>query len=299
LVRLCDQTRSIIPAGQHADTSTGYGRAVLRTSTTPWWLTADRVPGRRRRLVVHSRPLRARIQVVVWSPTGATGPLPLLVAHDGPEYDRQAGLTRYAAAAIAAGELPPHRIALLEPGDRNEWYSAAALYTRALCTEVLPALPSAGRAVGMGASLGALAMLHAQRRYPGSFAALFLQSGSFFQPRFDAHESGFPRYQRVVRFVRGVQTTWGPASGDHSATASPSVAASGTPEGMAAQPVPVTLTCGGGEENVRNNRVMARSLAGQGYDAALYEVAGMHDFTAWRNALDPHLTRLLRRMWIA
>jgi enterochelin esterase-like enzyme len=61
----------------------------------------------------------------------------------------------------------------------------------------------------------------------------------------------------------------------------------------------VTLTCGGAEENVRNNRVMARSLAGQGYDAALYEVAGMHDFTAWRDALDPHLTRLLRRMWAA
>ena len=54
----------------------------------------------------------------------------------------------------------------------------------------------------MGASLGALAMLHAQRRHPGTFGALFLQSGSFFTPRYDAHESGFPRYQRIVRFVR-------------------------------------------------------------------------------------------------
>jgi enterochelin esterase-like enzyme len=249
---------------------------VLETSTTPWWLTADRVPGRRRRIVVTSRPLRARIRVAVWSPAGATGELPLLVAHDGAEYDRRAALTRYAAAAIAAGELPPHRVALLEPGDRNEWYSAAALYARALCTEVLPALPSAGRPVGMGASLGALAMLHAQRRDPGSFGALFLQSGSYFQPRFDAHESGFPRYRRIVRFVRSV------------------LRAPPHPE-----PVPVVLTCASAEENVRNNRVMARALASQGYDAALEEVAGQHDFTAWRDALDPHLTRLLRRMWAA
>jgi enterochelin esterase-like enzyme len=264
----------MVPRGKHADTPNGYRRPVLATTTTPWWLDADRVPGRRRRLSVASRPLRAEVRVTVWSPAGATGALPLLVAHDGPEYDRQAGLIHYAAAAIAAGVLPPHRVALLEPGDRTEWYSAAALYARALCTEVLPAIPSAGLPVGMGASLGALAMLHAQRRYPGSFAALFLQSGSFFQPRFDAHESGFPRYRRVVRFVRGV------------------LRAPADPE-----PVPVTLTCSGAEENVRNNRVMARSLAGQGYDAALYEVAGMHDFTAWRDALDPHLTRLLRRMW--
>ena len=55
--------------------------------------------------------------------------------------------------------------------------------------------------VGVGASLGALAMLHAQRRHPAGFAGLFLQSGSFFQPRFDRQESGFRRYLRIVRFT--------------------------------------------------------------------------------------------------
>ena len=40
-----------------------------------------------------------------------------------------------------------------------------------------------------------------QRRHPGTFGALFLQSGSFFMPRYDAHESRFPHYHRVVGFV--------------------------------------------------------------------------------------------------
>ena len=56
----------------------------------------------------------------------------------------------------------------------------------------------------MGASLGALAMLHAHCRYPDTFDALFLQSGSFFLPRFDSHERWFPYYRRVVRFVAEV-----------------------------------------------------------------------------------------------
>ena len=52
--------------------------------------------------------------------------------------------------------------------------------------------------VGMGASLGALAMLHAQRRFARMFAGLFLQSGSFFMPRYDSQESGFSRYARIT-----------------------------------------------------------------------------------------------------
>ena len=45
---------------------------------------------------------------------------------------------------------------------------------------MLPALPAATVRVGVGVSLGALAMLHAHRTQPPAFDALFLQSGSFF-----------------------------------------------------------------------------------------------------------------------
>ena len=92
---------------------------------------------------VGMRVLGRPIAVRVWSPAG--GPLPLLVAHDGPEYDALSRLTRYAAAMIERGALPPFRVALLPPGDRNEWYSASAVYGRALCRRILPAMPAASR----------------------------------------------------------------------------------------------------------------------------------------------------------
>ena len=62
-------------------------------------------------------------------------------------------------------------------------------------------------------------------------------------------------------------------------------------------PVPVTLTCGSAEENVHNNRLMARALSTQGYPAAFHEVPDMHNYTAWRDAFDPYLTGLLARAW--
>ena len=222
------------------------------------------------------RALGQDLALRVWSP--GEGALPLLVVHDGPEYDERASLTRYAAALVERGAVSPFRVALLPPGHRDEWYSASAIYGRALCHRILPALRDqvdvAGEPVGMGASLGAVAMLQAQRTWPGTFAGLFLQSGSFFVPRFDRHESGFPRYGRVVRFVRRVLRA--PSHPDR---------------------VPAALTCGTREENLHNNRLMASALAAQGYAAALDEVPEAHDFAGWRRALDPHLDRLLARLW--
>ena len=226
--------------------------------------------------VVRARVLGRELAIDVWSP--CEGALPLLVAHDGPEYDELAALTRYVGAMIEADAIPPFRVALLPPGDRDEWYSASAAYGRALCNRILPRLreqvPVRGLPVGMGASLGGLAMLQAQRTWPGAFAGLFLQSGSFFVPRFDRHESGFPRYARIVRFVRRVLRT---ETFD--------------------EPVPVAMTCGAEEENVYNNRLMASALVTQGYDAQLAEVPDLHNYTCWRDAFDPHLTQLLADLW--
>ena len=109
---------------------------------------------------------------------------------------------------IASGALPPHRVALLAPGPRDEWYSASPLYAGALVRGVLPAVAAEvavrGAPVAIGASLGALAMLHAQHRHPGAFAGLFLQSGSFFVPEHDIQERGFSRWARVTAFVAEV-----------------------------------------------------------------------------------------------
>jgi len=241
----------------------------------PAWLDAPKAEGPERGLTAPGRGLGAEVAVRIWSPADAkdTKPLPLLVANDGPEYAKLAGLTDYGAAMIASGELPPHRVALLAPGARNEWYSASPLYAGALVRGVLPAVAAEvavrGKPVAVGASLGALAMLHAQDRHPGAFAGLFLQSGSFFTPEHDIQERGFSRWARVTAFVA-------------------EVLAGGRGTGAA----PAVLTCGAAEENIHNNREMAAALGEQ-----LHELADLHNYTAWRDALHPHLTGLLAALW--
>jgi enterochelin esterase-like enzyme len=215
--------------------------------------------------------LSTDLTVREWSPAEPTDRV--LVAHDGPDYDREAGLGRYAAAAVAAGRVRPFRLVLLPAGDRFEWYSCSPVYARALHADILPRFAGGAPVVGAGASLGALAMLHAQRRHPDRFAGLFLQSGSYFQPRYDRQESGFARYQRIVRFVRRVRS------------------------GAGAHPVPTTMTCGNAEENLANNRSMADALRESGYPVSFVESRGGHTWPTWRAALDEHLTSLLQRVW--
>jgi enterochelin esterase family protein len=170
----------------------------------------------------------------------------------------------------------PFRAALLAPIDRDDHYSASAAYARTLAWDVLPALPSPHRRrhrIGMGVSLGALAMLHAHRRHPDLFGGLFLQSGSFFRAATDRQERGFARFDRISRFVGKVLRD---AEGD---------------------PIPVAMTCGAAEENLANNRAVARSLRAQGYDVRFAEVPDAHTWAGWRDAWDPWLADLLARVW--
>jgi enterochelin esterase family protein len=247
------------------------------TVRVPAWLVAERAPGRIEAVPVPVRGLRVRL----WSPLDAdpATPLPLLVAHDGDAYAAEGGLLHFSAATIAASALPPHRVALLDADDRAEAFSASPYHARTLCLRVLPLLARRvavrGGPVVMGASLGALAALHAHRRFPGRLGGLFLQSGSYFMPRFDDHESDFGRYPRIVAAVAAM------------------LAAPRTGAGR----VPVTVTCAEEEENVRNNRLVAAALAEQGHPLVLALAAGGHDYPTWRAALHPHLTDLLERAW--
>jgi enterochelin esterase-like enzyme len=241
----------------------------------PRWLAA---PAGQGRMSGFEPALDGVIPAQIWSPAGSRDdePLPLLVVHDGPEYDALASLTRYLAAGITGDWLPRLRAVLLSPGPRDRWYSASPRYARALCRSVLPEVASrvaVSRRIGMGTSLGGLAMLHAHCLYPDAFDALFLQSGSFFVPYLDRQERRFPYYRRITGFVAEVHSGGFPAS-----------------------PVPAVLTCGAVEENVANNRLMTATLRTRGYRAQLHEVPDAHNYTAWRDAFDPYLTRLLRRL---
>lgn len=243
---------------------------------SPAWLDRSVPAGRFRDVAIPARSLAATVHCRLWTPEGVpdNAIVPLLVAHDGPEYDALSSLTHYLGVQVADGTLAPLRAALLSPGHRNEWYSASSAYSRALRLAVLPALdrvaPTNAR-IGMGASLGGLAVLHAQRRFADSFDGLFLQSASFFHPRYDAHERRFGRYARITRFVGDV------------------LAAEST-----AWEVPVVLTCGAIEENLENNRLVSRALSAQGHPTSLHELSDMHNYTAWRDAFHPHLGELIK-----
>ncbi|HLX49048.1 MAG TPA: alpha/beta hydrolase-fold protein [Streptosporangiaceae bacterium] len=274
-------SETVLDPGNPRQVAGAFGpKSVLEfpSYTPPAWLTAPAGNGSLTGFDVPVKALDAAVAVRIWSPGGTNDSerLPLLVAHDGPEYDSLASLTRYLSAGVTGGWLPRLRAALLAPGHRDRWYSANMRYTRALCQTVLPAITgrvAASQRVGMGASLGALSMLHAHCRYPGAFDALFLQSGSFFCPAFDEHERRFAYYRRVVRFVADVHDG-----------------------GLPPRPVPTVLSCGMIEENAENNRLMVKTLRSRGYPAILHEVPDMHNYTAWRDAFDPWLTELLGRV---
>ncbi len=247
----------------------------------PAWCDDEPLGGQLLEVAVPSFRLRADVSVKIWTSRDADpeAPLPLLVAHDGSEYAHLSQLLRLLDRMTQAGRLPPLRAVLLDPLDRNEHYSVCPAYARALAAEVLPALawlaPNGRHSVvGMGASLGALAMLHVHRGRPSAFAGLFLQSGSFFRQRYDRQESGFPRFRRITRFVGEVLNA-----------------------SSAARPIPVTLTCGAVEENLANNRAVSRALRRQGYEARLLVNRDAHNYVAWRDTFDPNLVDLLARVW--
>lgn len=279
---ICDPANPLRVGGAFGD------RSVLQRSdyAEPQWLHAAAAAGAWRELAIPVTRLAGEVWTRIWSPTlsapakGGAILDRMLVVHDGPEYDKLADLGQFAAAIIADGRVRPFHLVLLGPGARNEWYSANPAYAHALTHDLLPRVRAelgigAGRPViGMGTSLGALAMLHAQRTDPYSFTGLFLQSGSFFQPQLDPQEGAFPWFARITRFTRGLDRP-------------------------VRRTVPIVMTCGRAEENLSNNQETARTLSRHGYPVELHEVPDAHNYTGWRDAFDPYLVDLLRRVWAA
>lgn len=239
----------------------------------PAWLSAPADPG-----ITRAVDTGTLIGARIWAPSGVSAdePFPLLVVHDGPEYDALASLTHYLGAGVVAGWLPRLRAALLSPGPRNSWYSASPRYSRMLARHALPAIRTnvaCTTVIGMGTSLGALSIVHAYCGYPDSLDAMFLQSGSFFVPSLDSQERRFQYFRRITDFTAALQAG-----------------------GLPADPVPVMMTCGAIEENLADNRLMLAAFRSAGYPAELHEVPDLHNYTAWRDAFEPYLTRLIRQV---
>lgn len=215
------------------------------------------------------------IDIVVQTPRGTrrTDPTPVLLVHDGPYYARHAGLTRTIGEAIAAGRVPPVRLALMEPGPRFARYSASVEHSMALVDSVLPHLAAEfacnGKALVMGASLGGLSALHAEWSHPGTFAGVFAQSGSFFTRRDSPGDDGFVFYRQVLELTGAIHRARRARTRAH-----------------------IVLTCGH-EGNLAANRSLAAALQRAGADATLYEIPGGHTWASWRGGVQRHLVAWL------
>lgn len=291
VLRYADGSEAMVPDPgnpRRVATAAGYHSVIeFPGYAPPAWLATPAEAGHTTALVVRALQLRRPMPITVWSPAdcpdGVT--LPLLVLHDGPEFDRLASFIRFSAAMIAAGRLPAHRVALLGAADRDRWYAASPAYARALSSLALPAIRNAvavgGRVVLAGASLGALAALHTAVTRPGTADALFLQSGSFFRPDTDSQEESFSGFAAITTFVASIGSVGSVGS-----------------VGVSAPRLRIGMTCGVAEENLANNRRMAQQLAGLGHEVAFAEVPDAHTYTGWRDALDPHLVALLAATWL-
>jgi enterochelin esterase-like enzyme len=220
------------------------------------------------------------LPIQVWAPSSlpAGQPAQLLVCHDGPEYARLASLPQYAAAVIADQTLPAFRIALMEPLDRDAWYAgnpdyvAAELKALDLIGESHPFL---GSPVVMGASMGGLAALLVGFAAQRQVAGVFSQSGSFFTPDLDPQEASYPYFTEVTQAVARIDRR------------------------KPSHRLRIGMTCGLLEENLADNQRMARQLSALGHHVEFATVRDLHNYTAWRDSLDPTLTDLLRTVWSA
>lgn len=246
----------------------------------PRWLGHPPAAGTTESLRVEDTAAQIALSGDLLLPAGtrAGDPLPLLVVHDGPEYADLADLLIYLGWLWATRPELMCRVLLLQPVDRDRSYSASPGYARCLVQQALPlvldAVQTRPAIVGLGASLGALALMHADISQPGVFAGLCLQSGSFFTPQLDGHERSFAHFERVVRFVEQVGTAGRPSTG-----------------------LRVAMTCGSGEENLANNRRFARILTDAGVPVDWHENRDGHNYVAWRDCLHPGLAGLLDRVW--
>lgn len=222
--------------------------------------------------------LQCDVPVEVITPAGFSddAPLPLVIANDGPEYKTRAGLVTHCMRLIEQRSVMPHRIGLVEPvmGKRNEWYSASPDYTRVFAESVVSAIRekfTTTECIGVGASLGAVAMLKCARDYPGLLRGLFMQSGAFYLRGIDDVRSNFENYDNVASFVEEVIS-----------------------EQTMESPVPIAMTCGD-EDNMDGNVVMAGVLGRQGNDVVALYVPGRHNFEVWDKSIEPALGELLVR----
>ena len=198
----------------------------------------------------------------------------LLVLHDGGDYLRYADLKIVLDNLTHRLEIAPLIVALIDSPDRLRDYVGSEAHADFVAGELLPQLaaqlpldPDPALRGAMGASLGAVAALHAAWRHPGQFGRLLLQSGSFAFTDIGENRRG-PNFEPVVQFVNAFR------------------ARPGRPADR------VYMSCGIFESLIYENRSLVPLLQQCRLQLRFEEARDGHNWQNWRDRLRAGLTFL-------
>lgn len=211
-------------------------------------------------------------KVTIYQPPGfdREQTYPLLFVHDGGDYLTYGSMALVLDNLIAMGRIPPLIAAFSWPGDRLVEYAAFPYHADFVVTEAIPTIaahyPLSNQRIVMGASLGAVAALHAAWRYRSAFTAMILQSGTF------AQTPGWGAAQGILGPIAALLHRLEPS----------------------ALPRRVFLSCGTYERMIGENRYMADRLRRSGLAVEYVESRDGHTWEAWRDRLEEALTWAVR-----
>ncbi len=244
----------------------------------PQWTLPDPSAhsGRFERLALTSHALGGRREVAVYLPARfrKTRRYPLLIIHDGPDFQRYGSLSTVLDNLVHRLEVSPMIVALIEAKERNREYAADPHHARFLTEELMPLLEETyplvdgpeGRGL-LGASFGAVASLHAAWKYPRKFGSLILLSGSFAFSDIGRHRRG-ASFDPVVRFVNEFRRR---------------------PTRPAER---VYVSCGIYESLIYENRSLVPLLQRHGMEVRFSEVRDGHNWENWRDRMQDGLSWL-------
>ena len=200
---------------------------------------------------------------------------PLLVMHDGGDFLRYADLNIVMDNLIHRLEIPELIVALHEPEERTGEYMGSEAHARYLSVDLLhgleerfPLAPDPGSRTLLGASLGAVASLHAAWLYPGVWGRLALLSGSFAFADIGEHRRA-PIFDPIAEFMNHFRRKPGiPADR-------------------------LYIACGLFESLIYENRSLVPLLQAHGLELLFREVPDGHHWQNWRDRLREALCWLL------
>ncbi|MEO1224288.1 MAG: alpha/beta hydrolase-fold protein [Pseudomonadota bacterium] len=247
----------------------------------PVWSTPLGAPeGEVETLAVDSETFGETRQERAYLPAGydADALYPLVIIHDGDDFDTYASLKTSLDNLIDRGDIPPLVAVLIQTKDRMGEYARARDHARYVVNELLPAITTryristdAADRVLLGASLGAVASLATAFRYPGIFAGLILNSGTFILDDRALEQRQHPVFHQIARLVRALRR---------------------------APPMPGTrafVSTGELEGLADENRALASFLRSHGVEVLFKSAWDGHHWHNWRDQLRDGLMWVLRR----